>query len=519
MENDIDNLDFDNLFLNINNPEFNHKNLELNQDLFYFYQFLSFISKKTKDEDYIKNFNILNNFSVENLVKFFYPKNYSEYISTISFSIYSYFKAISKITEKDKNLFLSVPDFTTSNIRSNIENSCKLFNLKLIQIYNNYICLALSIIIENEKRTDKKSEENSNENDNDEDSESDNEEEDKNIIMIYFGKFYLDISYFNLVYSNSQIRLECYYKRRIDYVGIVDIYLIIFDLFLKENKIDLNENEIKEIFILINNSFDNYRKIKKFNLCFKKDNKEYILFLEEKDFNSKILDVYLKKYLNPIINDLIELILIENELEMDKINSILNVGEMFEISYVKQTFEKDYIKGTMSNFFEISLSDKTYKEHIENALNYLENENVNNVSIEISDVCAQNISFKLIGNKCSTIIDKNNNYDKTVSKEMYLLDLNKDYFNLILYEGNYLRIDRNYFINNFNIYGFNIENKNDNDEIVIKVNFNLNRNGVLNIEAFEMGNNIKNENDNKKLPIKKEINDDLENDKKLLISQ
>jgi molecular chaperone DnaK (HSP70) len=254
-------------------------------------------------------------------------------------------------------------------------------------------------------------------------------------------------------------------------------------------------------------------------LCFKKDNKEYILFLEEKDFNSKILDVYLKKYLNPIINDLIELILIENELEMDKINSILNVGEMFEISYVKQTFEKDYIKGTMSNFFEISLSDKTYKEHIENALNYLENENVNNVSIEISDVCAQNISFKLIGNKCSTIIDKNNNYDKTVSKEMYLLDLNKDYFNLILYEGNYLRIDRNYFINNFNIYGFNIENKNDNDEIVIKVNFNLNRNGVLNIEAFEMGNNIKNENDNKKLPIKKEINDDLENDKKLLIRQ
>ena len=105
----------------------------------------------------------------------------------------------------------------------------------------------MSIIIENEKRTDKKSEENSNENDNDEDSESDNEEEDKNIIMIYFGKFYLDISYFNLVYSNSQIRLECYYKRRIDYVGIVDIYLIIFDLFLKENKIDLNENEIKEM--------------------------------------------------------------------------------------------------------------------------------------------------------------------------------------------------------------------------------------------------------------------------------
>ena len=47
----------------------------------------------------------------------------------------------------------------------------------------------------------------------------------------------------------------------------------------------------------------------------------------------------------------------------------------------------------------------------------------------------------------------------------------------------------------------------------------MNKNGVLNIEAFEMGNNNKNENDNKKLPIKKEINDDLENDKKLLITQ
>ena len=514
MDNDIDYLDIINLFFNINNPEFNKNKIDFNINTLFFFQLLSFLLKKTKDEDYKNSFNVFNYFSAENLIKNCYPKKYSDYISLVSNSIYTYFDEISKIAPKDKKLIISVPDFTTSNIRNIIENSCEFYNLNLIQIYNNYICLALSIIIENEKDTDKKPEENEK---SDDDSESDNDEEDKNIIMIYFGKFYLDISYFTLFYSNTQIRLECYYKRRIDYIGVVDIYLIIFAIFLEEHKINLDENEIKDIFILINESFDNYVKNKIFNFTFKKDNKEYNFKLEEKDFNDKILDPYLN-YLKPKINYLIELILIENELDIDKINWILNVGEMFEISHVKTIFEGDFIKGKMSNFFEKSLKDKTYKEHIKNALEYLEVEKCDNASIEISDVCAQNISFKLIGNKCSTIIDKNNNYDKTVSKEMYLLDLKKDYFNLILYEGNYLRIDRNYFINNYKISEFSIENKNDNDDIVIKVNFNLNKNGVLNIEAFEMGNNNKNENDNKKLFIDNEINVDLDNNEKLSIT-
>ena len=46
MENDIDNLDFDNLFLNINNPEFNHKNLE--HIYFIFINFYHLYQKKQK---------------------------------------------------------------------------------------------------------------------------------------------------------------------------------------------------------------------------------------------------------------------------------------------------------------------------------------------------------------------------------------------------------------------------------------------------------------------------------------
>ena len=522
MVKNIDNLEFENLFLNILNSDKIYNNLDFNQELLFFLGLLQYIIKKAKDEEYKKKFNFFPNFPIEKLKKKFYPQNFSDYLSIVSFSIYSYFNHISK-NSTSKDLILSIPDFTTSNIRNLIEKACNFYDLKLKQIYNNYICLALSILIENKIRSDKNSNNNNsnnesdNESDNDSYSDDDDDDEEQIIIMIYFGKFYLDISYFVFNYSKSQIRLECYYKRRFENIGAIDIYLIIFNMFLNENIIDinsLNENEIKEIFILINKSFDNYINKNEFKLTYKKDNKEYNFSINKKN-ESTILEPYLINYLKPIINDLIELVLIENDQEIDKINYCLNVGEMFEIPFVKNIFENDYILNTKSDFFDISLQNLTYKQHINNSLKYIEISSYNNVNIEISDVCAQNISFKLIGNKCSTIIGKNSNYDKLVSKDFFLLDLKKDCFNLLLYEGNYLEADKNYFINNYKISGYNIEKKNEDDEIVIKVNFNLNKNGVLINEAFEMGENNKNE--NKKLFIINEFDVDLEQDKKLSI--
>jgi len=520
MEKNIYIFELDNLFLNITNPDFNYKTLDFNQNLLFFHSFLQYVLKKENDEEYKKNHEYKKNENIFSKIKKFYPQKYSDYISLVSFSIYSYFNHISNISTS-KDLILSIPDFTTSNIRNIIEKACNFFGFNLKQIYNNYICLALSVLIENKIKSDKNSNDNDNNNeesenksDSDSDSESvDDEENEQLIIMIYFGKFYIDISYFVFNYSNSLIRLECYYKRRFESAGAFDIYFEIFNMFLNENNIDinsLNENEIKEIFISINNSFDNYIDNKEFKITFKKENKQYN-FSINKNNESNIFKPYLKN-LNPIIKDLIDLVLIENDQELDKINYCLNVGEMFEIPFVKKTFENDYILGTKSDFFDISLKNKHYKEHINNSLKYIEISSFNNISIEIIDVCAQNFSIKLIGNKCSNIIEKYSNYDKIVSKDMFLLDLKKDYFNLILYEGNYLKIDKNYFINNYKISGYNIDNLKEDDEVIIKVIFNLNKNGVLNIEAFEAGDNNKNE--NKKLAINNEFEVDLDEDTK-----
>ena len=223
--------------------------------------------------------------------------------------------------------------------------------------------------------------------------------------------------------------------------------------------------------------------------------KETIIELDnicgDEDLNIKITRTDFEFCISDYITkceSILESTLKESKLDKNEIDDIVLVGGSTRIpkiqEMIKTFFNKDELKKSINPDEAVSIGAAIY------SYNFNDDNNPKG-NLRIIDVCPYSLGIGSKGGEMSFMINKNTPLPHIFTDQFYTIKDDQSYFGIGVYQGEDKSIDNNYKLGSFFVRGIEKKKK---GEVGIDLTFNLDKNGILNVSAKEIGGNKKSEN-------------------------
>jgi molecular chaperone DnaK (HSP70) len=449
----------------------------------YFYQFKRFLgmykNSQNYDKDFINKYNIKYDID-DKLIYFFIPTNNNEIYIKISIIdlITLYLKAIHYLIKKtltinnnyNINIFISTPAYFNDLQKNQLKTSFKNSNFNILKIYNEPTSASIYYITKFYKDI----------------------QEDTKFIIFDFGCGTLDITTINYFYEDKMIEIVDVYGN--NSLGSVDIdHIIVNDIYLKYN-IDVNNKKWNSKII---NCAEEIKKKLTFN-----NNCKIILENVPLNINGVIVIkefleiIYNISYFNHLINDIVDKIIKplkhikENE---SNIKDIIFVGGGSLIPLIRNKAKSIFkIININENFLE---NDFLFKTIVSNGSCIMHKIINNKEDLCMIDITPMDIGLMSIDNKIINIIPKNS---KIPTKKEYIFSTSFDGQTSIDFDI----CEMNNIAYSYYIKGIPPLRK---GSVLIKILFQIDNNGLLNININGVMNGENMELSKKDFNLKKNI--------------
>ena len=449
----------------------------------YFYQFKRFLgmykNSQNYDKDFINKYNIKYDID-DKLIYFFIPTNNNEIQIKISIIdlITLYLKAIHYLIKKtltinnnyNINIFISTPAYFNDLQKNQLKTSFKNSNFNILKIYNEPTSASIYYITKFYKDI----------------------QEDTKFIIFDFGCGTLDITTINYYYEDKLIEIVDVYGN--NSLGSVDIdHIIVNDIYLKYN-IDVNNKKWNSKII---NCAEEIKKKLTFN-----NNCKIILENVPLNINGVIVVkefleiIYNISYFNHLINDIVDKIIkpLKNIKENEStIKDIIFVGGGSLIPLIRSKAKSIFnIININENFLE---NDFLFKTIVSNGSCIMHKIIDNKEDLCMIDITPMDIGLMSIDNKIINIIPKNS---KIPIKKEYVFSTSFDGQTSIDFDICEMEnISYSYYIK-----GIPPLRK---GSVLIKILFQIDNNGLLNININGVMNGENMELSKKDFNLKKNI--------------
>ena len=449
----------------------------------YFYQFKRFLgmykNSQNYDKDFINKYNIKYDID-DKLIYFFIPTNNNEINIKISIIdlITLYLKAIHYLIKKtltinnnyNINIFISTPAYFNDLQKNQLKTSFKNSNFNILKIYNEPTSASIYYITKFYKDI----------------------QEDTKFIIFDFGCGTLDITTIDYFYEDKIIEIVDVYGN--NSLGSVDIdHIIVNDIYLKYN-IDVNNKKWNSKII---NCAEEIKKKLTFN-----NNCKIILENVPLNINGVIVIkefleiIYNISYFNHLINDIVDKIIkpLKNIKENESnIKDIIFVGGGSLIPLIRNKAKSIFkIININENFLE---NDFLFKTIVSNGSCIMHKIINNKEDLCMIDITPMDIGLMSIDNKIINIIPKNS---KIPTKKEYIFSTSFDGQTSIDFDI----CEMNNIAYSYYIKGIPPLRK---GSVLIKILFQIDNNGLLNININGIMNGENMELSKKDFNLKKNI--------------
>ena len=449
----------------------------------YFYQFKRFLgmykNSQNYDKDFINKYNIKYDID-DKLIYFFIPTNNNEINIKISIIdlITLYLKAIHYLIKKtltinnnyNINIFISTPAYFNDLQKNQLKTSFKNSNFNILKIYNEPTSASIYYITKFYKDI----------------------QEDTKFIIFDFGCGTLDITTIDYFYEDKIIEIVDVYGN--NSLGSVDIdHIIVNDIYLKYN-IDINNKKWNSKII---NCAEEIKKKLTFN-----NNCKIILENVPLNINGVIVIkefleiIYNISYFNHLINDIVDKIIkpLKNIKENESnIKDIIFVGGGSLIPLIRNKAKSIFkIININENFLE---NDFLFKTIVSNGSCIMHKIINNKEDLCMIDITPMDIGLMSIDNKIINIIPKNS---KIPTKKEYIFSTSFDGQTSIDFDI----CEMNNIAYSYYIKGIPPLRK---GSVLIKILFQIDNNGLLNININGIMNGENMELSKKDFNLKKNI--------------